>query len=550
MGAMTLRAKLSLLLLVLVGAFAISCFGYFAILSPVTEMNEEKKTLDLLRDALQNQELKLNRILGATSFIDARERFVASGEATIKAFAALKGLKSLPKASAAIAESLKTIDRLDGMIVEYSGYLESSLKDVSDMIDKEQLSRDQLFRIDVAKSFKEINPAGFDYAVNKLVGDVDNLSDTIETVIGVIDRQHVLIDVETQKIGAKSITIALGFILLFIGIVLLIALREAGKISASIYAIEDGIGGLKGGDLTRSLAIRRSDEIGRLSCNLDTFVAELRVSIAKIQAVSSENIRMKESLVATAEQTSSSASQIQANTESIEKRISILNKHIGGASASVDSISGSISGLQAQIRDQSAMVEESMASVTEMIAEVENVAKITDGRWVATERLVETVASGGEKMRSAFDIVKRVNERIGSINDIAGIIEDISSRTNLLAMNAAIEAAHAGASGKGFSVVSDEIRKLAEASAVNSKQIGSILKQIVSLIGDATRGGDETSDAFRAIDAEVADLRSSLSEIFTSIRETPQRRPADSKGHDCPGRSLDQGERRIDDHYR
>jgi methyl-accepting chemotaxis protein len=165
------------------------------------------------------------------------------------------------------------------------------------------------------------------------------------------------------------------------------------------------------------------------------------------------------------------------------------------------------------------MVEESSASITQMIASVDGVARITEQRRQAADGLVATVSSGGDKMRGAFDVVKRINESVGSIKDITGIIAGISSKTNLLAMNAAIEAAHAGDAGKGFSVVADEIRSLAEASAVNSKEISAILKQIVALIGEATRAGSETDEAFGAIDREVRDLRASLGEISSSMGE-------------------------------
>ena len=108
---------------------------------------------------------------------------------------------------------------------------------------------------------------------------------------------------------------------------------------------------------------------------------------------------------------------------------------------------------------------------------------------------------------------------IDGIRDITAVIQSIASRTNLLAMNAAIEAAHAGDAGRGFAVVADEIRKLAEASAKNSKEITGLLTGMITSIQAADDAGQETRSAFGTLEVRVKDVRQASEEILGSIRE-------------------------------
>ncbi len=520
---MTIRTKLTSLLFFLVVSFGVSIAVYFAILGPIDRMNEERGSIDALREALNTQALKASSIVVASSFQKACEEYQKSYDAARAAFENLEQLKVLPKVSKNISNSLAVVERLSALIETNAATVSERVASVKELVDQEftesQQGTLQLYTASHSQNFTNIDATLFGFNVNALVRAVDNLNTTITAARTAIDRQYELIAKENDRIQTRGALIAAVFTVGFIGVILFLTIIAAGKLSASVRMIGGRISSLKNGDLTISFPDKRSDEIGALSRDLNTFVAALRDSIAEIQSVSNESIAMKESLVATAGQASSSATQIEASTSSIEQRISVLNTRLGDVTRSVQTIADGIAGLRAQIEEQLAMVEESTASVTEMIASVDSVARITDQRLGASERLVATVTDSGEKMRTALDIIRRINESVGSIKDITGIIAGISAKTNLLAMNAAIEAAHAGDAGKGFSVVADEIRNLAEASAVNSKQISAILKQIVGLIGDATKAGSQTGEAFESIDAEVKELRSSLGEISTNMSE-------------------------------
>ncbi len=114
-----------------------------------------------------------------------------------------------------------------------------------------------------------------------------------------------------------------------------------------------------------------------------------------------------------------------------------------------------------------------------------------------------------------LDVAKQTD----SILEITGVIDNIASQTNLLAMNAAIEAAHAGEAGKGFAVVADEIRKLAESSGQNSRAITELLERISQAIRNATDSSGETRNSFGQIQGEVDVMVNAFSEIASSMSE-------------------------------
>ena len=99
------------------------------------------------------------------------------------------------------------------------------------------------------------------------------------------------------------------------------------------------------------------------------------------------------------------------------------------------------------------------------------------------------------------------------------MIRDLANQTNLLAMNAAIEAAHAGEAGMGFAIVADEIRRLAEASSTNSKRISGVLKEVVAKIEQAASSGDSTKAVFSLMDTEVAAASGAFSEIAAAMSQ-------------------------------
>ncbi len=520
---MNIRAKLFVLIAVLVVAFGLAGTTYLLLSSQTGKILAEQSTLKALRTALLNEGFQANG-LASGQLEDQIGVFNQTLKQTSTSFQQVQELKVLPRVSKLIASALTTIQQLDQLLAGATQNLLSSVTDVrSDakrfyasspnsyysvyqLLADEQLHHSPLVELTV-------------YHVQSLMNQIGILAADLQQAITIIDNQDSVITGEIQRVSSRSDAIALVTMLILLAGTALLTLLLARQIVRSVKSIAGGIAFMREGDLTHEFTVATRDEIGRLANNLNEFLLSLKSSISNVQSASAENVRMKESLIVTTEQTSASTTQITANTESINHQISALDSNLASSTKAVESIGESIRILNEQIQEQMAMVEESTASVTEMIASIDHVTTTADKRREATDRLVATVASGGQKMRATFGIVNQINESVGSIKDITSIIEGISSQTNLLAMNAAIEAAHAGDAGRGFSVVADEIRKLAEASSSNSQEIAKILKIIVDRVSEATSAGATMDGAFKEIEREVKDLSASLAEIFSSMSE-------------------------------
>jgi len=491
-------------------------------MAPINKIESESQSLVDLRTALLNEIIEAN-LLASGRFEKQMQVFRDAVRQTEDSFQALANLTYLPGLSDSVRESLETISRLNANLLETdrATLLTAANRMLSDAEQTFAFTDTfTLFELATAQMAQEQSlSAQISSDVRGFLTQLNVMTASLRSAVDAIDTQSTNIAAVTGRIESYSRRLSAIIASLFIVVTLVLSFVIVNRIVGSVKSIERNIALMKDGDLTAEFAVRSKDEIGQLSSNLDQFLSSLSGSITAVQLVSSENVRLKQGLIATTEQASASTQQITATTDSINQRISVLDSTLDEAAGAVSNIADRIGEQNEQIQEQMAMVEESTASVTEMIASIENIANITDKRREATDQLVNTVRVGEEKMTSTVRTVRTINESIDSIKNITGIIENISAQTNLLAMNAAIEAAHAGDAGRGFSVVAGEIRALAEASAKNSGEISNILKSIVTRVGEATSSGEQMNAAFANIQREVKELAQSLAEIFASMSE-------------------------------
>jgi methyl-accepting chemotaxis protein len=373
--------------------------------------------------------------------------------------------------------------------------------------------------IRVARAFGQGNPAAgavlmksFDSAARSLGAQADNLS-TILT--------HDLEADLHDFVGSMSTAIVLTVIMMVValGLAVLFALLASGSLAIPLRRIAEATSVIARGDLSGGVDLHRRDEIGVLAENFNGAIGQLRQIVRQIKSSAVDNRAISTQLSRNLEQTVSAVTEIASNIESINKQFTVLVQNISSSSSAVEEIFANINSLAAQIGNQASAVTETSASIEEMSASIESVARIAREKEAATTNLKNLTEEGGRRVDTTYEIVTSFSKSADDMLEMIQVINDVANRTNLLSMNAAIEAAHAGQFGKGFAVVADEIRKLAESTGSNAKKISQSLQAIIEQINQALEASRESGDAFRKISAEVAEVVNAFSEISLSTKE-------------------------------
>jgi len=224
-------------------------------------------------------------------------------------------------------------------------------------------------------------------------------------------------------------------------------------------------------------------------------------------------------------QTAAAVNEITANVQSIKGRVMNQSASVSETHATMENLVQNINKLDDHVGNQSNNISQATAALEQMVANINSVT----GTLVSNTNNVQTLKEASEIGRNglsevAADIQEIVRDSEGLL-EINAVMGNIASQTNLLSMNAAIEAAHAGEAGKGFAVVADEIRKLAESSGEQSKTIGTVLKKIKGSIDKITKFTENVLNKFEAIDSGVK----TVAEQEDNIRGAMEEQGAGSK---------------------
>lgn len=344
--------------------------------------------------------------------------------------------------------------------------------------------------------------------------DIDKQIEKLEQErIAIADRTRLLAGREVRN-ALISISAAVLLVFSLSLILIRIIVTPVKRTARRLRKIAEGEG-----DLTSLLTVTSRDELGDLAGHFNSFLERLKGIVLNIKDGAEVNLELEKQLVSSGDRTVESINHIRESLDSITGQIDQFSRTIDGSITVVRQISANITSLNTQAAEQSAMAEESSAAVTQMIASMENVALITEKKKDAAAYLTDNALKGREMLDETVAAVEEIYSNIDDISAMTDIISGIASQTNLLSMNAAIEAAHAGDAGKGFAVVADEIRKLAETTGENSTEIAKVLQKVIEKIKSAVDMSGKTQSAFETIEREISDVISALDEISTSTHE-------------------------------
>jgi len=242
-------------------------------------------------------------------------------------------------------------------------------------------------------------------------------------------------------------------------------------------------------DLTCNVVVEGDDEISQISRALHTMIVSFKESVYNAQDVATATTR---------------------ESDKLNEVVEILTKNSTVEEGKITEVNGLIS----EIGEKLDLVEESTVIVTE---DLDSTFKVLDSFIVKLESVVTSIEAGSEQQQELVNKVASLTEQAKNIKDVLAIISDIADQTNLLALNAAIEAARAGEHGRGFAVVADEVRKLAERTQKSLSEISANVNLITQNVGEISEETDKTSHSMHSIAESAQELISASNETKENL---------------------------------
>lgn len=276
------------------------------------------------------------------------------------------------------------------------------------------------------------------------------------------------------------------------------------------------------GDLTVKLPVKSKDELGRLAEYFNLTIGKIGNSMKSVITESGKMQKIGRELSDNMDSSAGAITEISANIDSIKNDVVNQSAGVEQANATLNEISANIEKLTANIGTQSQSVARSSDAVEQIVESINNVNTILAKNSESVQQLSDSAATGKELVNKSVEMTKKIAEDSAGLIEASAVIQNIARQTNLLAMNAAIEAAHAGEAGKGFAVVADEIRKLAEDSNKQGKNISTVMKKMHELIDFMVQDAGHTQAQFDRIFSNTQTVSTQEAEIKAAMDKQTQ----------------------------
>ena len=290
--------------------------------------------------------------------------------------------------------------------------------------------------------------------------------------------------------------------------------RPINTVNKAVNDIAEG-----NANLAQRLKATSKDEIGELVTGFNKFMGKLQGIVSDVKNSKNNLSDIKIDLQTSIDGAASAITEILSNIESAGNQVESQSRSVTQTSASVTEIAENINSLERMIETQASGVSQASAAVEQMLGNISSVNSSVEKMSTSFNALENNTSDGIQKQNIVSQKISEIEAQSKALQDANVAITNVASQTNLLAMNAAIEAAHAGEAGKGFSVVADEIRKLSETSASESKKISEELRKISETIDSVVVAARESSKTFAGVGEKIQQTDELVNQIKSAMQE-------------------------------
>ena len=326
------------------------------------------------------------------------------------------------------------------------------------------------------------------------------------TPIGTTGLKLVLVlPTEEFHAGINKIMYAniMVFVMILIAISLLIIYLFNNRINMPLTKLIGSAKGLASGDLTTAVSVERDDEIGELAENFKIMSNNFKKIITDVN-------RMAQQVASSGQELCSGSEQSAVGTQEIAQSIVKVAEAVAEQSTLIDKAAESVAVISNSINTASDSAEKTLENVESSAVSAKN-------GYTSVKSAIGQMENIDAKINEAAETVLKLGTQSKQIGEIVSTISDIAGQTNLLALNAAIEAARAGEQGRGFAVVADEVRKLAEQSQVAAKHIADLIREIQTQTTKAVEFMETGTQEVKLGSQLVGDAGKTFSEIVTKV---------------------------------
>lgn len=272
-------------------------------------------------------------------------------------------------------------------------------------------------------------------------------------------------------------------------------------------------------DLRYQITDKAKDELGDLVRDLSGTITVLDGVFREVKESASTVREFGGHVSEMTDATAAATSQIKANMSSLRKQFATLYQAVDVSMKKLENMSDVALSLVIDNQQQSESIQSNAQNMTKISETIRIIAGTSVKKTRSAEQIQDYVSDGDSKIVATADLLQEVTDMLDEIGEVINIINRIAEQTNILSMNAAIESAHAGDAGRGFSVVAEEIRSLAESTADNASTIAASINAVIRKVKQADEASALAAEAFARVSEQAEDMVKSLKEITRDIGE-------------------------------